>query len=135
MFMEKIKINEHLIQYRITEKLDRVTYYTSAYLFHQNGEGVLIDAGYYEMGKLIKEDLRKLEIELKYIIISHYHKDHAQGAIPFDIPIIGSDKFETNYEKCQSVSKYNYRKPDILVKEKMNIKLHDISLEIGRAHV
>jgi len=128
--MKKIVINDNLIQYRITEELDRVTYYTSAYLYHDNNEAILIDTGYYEMGQFIKEDLEKNNLKLKNIVISHYHKDHAQGAICFEEPIIGSDQYKLNYEKCQSMSKYNYRKPDIVVDSSYELKVGDSIVEI-----
>ncbi|MCH4888887.1 MBL fold metallo-hydrolase [Acidaminobacter sp. JC074] len=128
--MEKNIINENTIQYRILEKLDRVSYYTSAYLFHDNGQGILLDSGYYEMGDFIKKDLEEMNIELKYIVISHYHKDHAQGAIVFDTPIIGSDQYETNLEKCNANYKRTYRKPDILVDDKLTVKINTSRIEI-----
>ena len=128
--MEKVIINENLIQYRIVEKMDRVTYYTSAYLYHSNNEGILIDSGYYEMGEYIKKDIASMKIDLKYIIISHYHNDHAQGSIVFDTPIIASDQYKMNYMKCNSSSKYNYREPDIKVHDYLQIDFDTSSIEI-----
>ncbi len=128
--MEKNIINENLIQYRILEKLDRVSYYTSAYLYHDDGVGILLDSGYYDMGVTIKKDIDKMGIDLKYIVISHYHKDHAQGAIAFDTPIIGSDQYEVNYNKCNDNYSKKYRKPNIEVKDKYSVTINTSRVEI-----
>lgn len=128
--MEKIIINQHLIQYRIIEELDRVSYYTSAFLFHDNGEGILIDAGYYQMGLDIKKDIESMGINLKFIILTHYHKDHAQGAISFDTPIIASNKYKPNFDKGNALSEHQYRKPNKLVDEYYEIILNTSRVEI-----
>lgn len=128
--MEKIIINEHIIQYRMIETHHRVTYYTSAFLLHEDGKGILVDAGYYALGEMIKKDIEKSNIELEYVIVSHYHKDHAEGSLVFDVPIIGSDLYETNMSRTNGFSKYSYKKPDVLVKDYLEISLNTSKVEI-----
>lgn len=128
--MEKIIINENLIQYRIIEKLDRVSYYTSAFLFHKEGEGILIDSGYYDMGQQIYNDIKEMNIDLKYIILTHYHKDHAQGAIVFDTPIIASSEYKVNFDKGNATSKHQYGKPTIEVDDYIELSINTSTIEI-----
>lgn len=129
--MEKIIINENLIQYRIIESMDRVTYFTSAFLYHENGKGVLIDSGYRRMGQFILEDLQRSNVKLEYIIVTHYHKDHAEGSTVFsEIPIIASDAYSKTLERLKKVSDFVYETPKILVEDFISITINTSKVEI-----
>jgi len=129
--MEKIIITENLTQYRLIEALDRVSYYTSAFLYHNKGQGVLIDSGYRRLGKFIKKDLDQSNIVLKAIVITHYHKDHAEGSTVFkNVPIIASDLYEDTFMKCQNVTTYELVIPNILVEDKYLINIDTSRIEI-----
>lgn len=52
---------------------------SNSYILYQGGEGVLIDAGVSELDILSKID--KLNISLKYIILTHGHVDHIYNAV------------------------------------------------------
>lgn len=129
--MEKIIINENLTQYRLIEALDRVSYYTSAFLYHHKGQGVLIDSGYSRLGQFIKKDLEHSKIILKGIVITHYHKDHAEGSTAFKgIPIIASDQYEATFYKCQNVCTQQLKVPDVLIEDNYFITLDTSRIEI-----
>jgi glyoxylase-like metal-dependent hydrolase (beta-lactamase superfamily II) len=127
------QLQSNLLQYQIIEHFDRVSYYTSAYLFVSEGEGVLIDTGTYEMGKFIKEDLEKRKIQLKYIILSHYHKDHAMGSLAFkNIPIVVGSEYELNQIKCTQLieSDLKFEEPQVIVEDKETLIFRDSKLNI-----
>lgn len=129
--MKKIIINKNLTQYQIIESMDRVTYYTSAFLYHTKEQGILIDTGYRRMGEFILEDLKKSGIKLKYIVVTHYHRDHAEGSTIFDnIPIIASIDYSDYFNKCCNSSAYVYNVPDILIESKSVFQLDTLIIEI-----
>ncbi|MBI9012084.1 MAG: MBL fold metallo-hydrolase [Clostridiales bacterium] len=129
--MEKIIISSNLTQYRLIETLDRVTYYTSSFLYHHKGQGVLIDSGYGRLGQFIKDDLEQSKIILNAIVITHYHKDHAEGSTVFnEIPIIASDQYEDTFYKCQNVCTQQLKIPNVLVKDKYFLTVDTSRIEI-----
>ena len=126
--VEKIQLTENLIQYRILEKLDRVSYYTSCYAFVKDGRAILIDAGYYKMGKFIKKDFLAHNIQLDKIIITHAHKDHIAGSLAFDHPfmIIG-ENYQRNLSRSQNSAPEGkfFVEPELIVKDTCTFLFRD----------
>lgn len=131
--MKIIEHNKHLIQFEFIEKLDRVTYTTSAFLWKQGDRGILIDAGYFDYGLKIKHYLLENNITIDYLIITHYHRDHAEGSLHFkEAKLIASDAYQTNFLKCQNLLKTNdfYKEPDILVSGTKTFNISEFKITI-----
>lgn len=118
--VEIIQISKEITQYRILEKLDRVSYYTSCYAYVKDQHAILIDSGYYDMGLFIKADFEKKGIVLDKIILSHCHKDHLAGTLAFDQPfLIMGDNYQSNLSRCQLVAPQGmtFAEPDKVVRD------------------
>jgi|GEM_PF-701875 len=118
--VEKIQINNNLIQYRMIEHLDRVSYYTSCYAYVVGDKAILIDAGLLCMGEFIKDDFKANDIQLEKIILTHYHKDHVLGSLAFEDPfiIVGSD-YQYNKSRIEAAkpTSYHFKTPDLVVQD------------------
>ena len=77
-------------------KLDSYTvgpFSQNTYLLTQNGEGLLIDPGFYDPAEYqqFKNDLAESEIELLAIVLTHAHIDHVFGLnkvlADFEVPV------------------------------------------------
>ncbi len=131
--MIKYVHSEILIQYEFIEVLDRVSYNTSVFVIVSNGKAILIDAGYYKFASEIQLDLEKINLEVETIIITHYHRDHAEGSVYFDeANIIASQNYKANIVKCQNLLNEDglYKTPDIIVNGSMNINFYGINIKI-----
>ena len=84
---EIIVINDNIIQY-VFKNSDTNPHIDLNITVILNGDrAVLIDVGYPRHARLVREDLSLKGISVEKIIISHYHPDHAAGAVEFpDIP-------------------------------------------------
>lgn len=131
--MRIIHHNSFLIEFEFIETLDRVSYTTSVFLIIENNKGLLIDAGYLEYAHQINIKLKKMNIEVEKIIVTHYHRDHAEGTVLFDHQeIIASHQYEANFKKCQnllSTDKF-YPKPSILVVRELQFEFYGHNIRV-----
>ncbi|MBN2897977.1 MAG: MBL fold metallo-hydrolase [Clostridia bacterium] len=82
------------------------------------GEALLIDAGYPEHGSVVKKMLDERGIQVKRLVLSHYHPDHAAGMVAFpDANIYCSEDYEINFKNCSELwdAETAYRKADYLL--------------------
>jgi glyoxylase-like metal-dependent hydrolase (beta-lactamase superfamily II) len=64
-----------------------------------NHRAVLIDAGFDEHAKKVKENLATEKIIVETIIFTHYHPDHVVGSNAFeDVKLMCNCKYKHNYE-------------------------------------
>lgn len=81
-------------------------------------EVLMIDAGYFKQGLVVKKYLDQNNIELKEILLSHYHPDHAAGINAFNDPkISASHLYASNYNNCTHKwdKDHDYKKPTSLI--------------------
>jgi glyoxylase-like metal-dependent hydrolase (beta-lactamase superfamily II) len=115
---EIIVINDNIIQY-VFKNSDTNPHIDLNITVILNGDrAVLIDVGYPRHARLVREDLSLKGISVEKIIISHYHPDHAAGAVEFpDIPLACSKNYKDNFYLCSEVwsTTYKYKEPDELI--------------------
>ncbi|MCK5061709.1 MBL fold metallo-hydrolase [Candidatus Parcubacteria bacterium] len=95
---------------------------TNCYLISSLGELICIDPG--DEAKEIIKEIKMTEKKLKYIILTHYHYDHADAAEEVKAALGGKiiiHKNEENYLNFQ---------PDKYLKEGNNIKYGDEELKV-----
>lgn len=125
--------SKYLVQYEFLEVLDRVSYNTSVYAIIKNQKVILIDSGYYNYAMQISDDLKKKNLVIDTIIITHYHRDHAEGSVYFgNAKIIASHRYYDNLIKCQKLLKINerYKIPDIVIQESYEFNFEDIIIKV-----
>lgn len=65
-------------------------------------KAILIDAGFEEQGKKVKEHLEDEKVKVQTIIFTHYHPDHVGGSTAFDdVQLLCNRKYEHNYDFFQ----------------------------------
>jgi len=131
--MNVIKINEYILEFQFLEILDRVSYNTSVYAIISNEKAFLIDAGYYEYSEQIITYLKDKNIHIEKVVVTHYHRDHAEGTTLFESSqIIASDAYCENYNKCQKISKEGriYPLPSVLVDQELAIDFYNHTIKI-----
>lgn len=67
-----------------------------------NQKAILIDAGFEEQAKKVKEHLENENVKVHTIILTHYHPDHVGGSTAFDdVQLLCNRKYEHNYDFFQ----------------------------------
>lgn len=130
---EIINIRKDLIQFRFIENLDRVAYYTSVYALINDTNVLLIDTGYMKYAKQYTEWLDQHNLTVTDIIITHYHKDHAEGCVLFqNANLIASARFKAHFKHLQNSisSHYKLKKPDILINDEYHMKWGNSAITI-----
>lgn len=130
--MKVIQISDYLTQYQFVEEQTRVTYYTSVFAITRFNDVLLIDTGYKSYAKEIKYDLESKGLQVTKVIISHYHRDHAEGSLLFKkAQQIASHAYKANLHKCQNyLEGETYKKPDIIVSDSYEFSFYDLSIKI-----
>lgn len=90
--MQLQKINEKLWVYVFDENIVITA-------LVNNHKAILIDAGFEEHAKKVKESLDDKKIKVETIIFTHYHPDHVAGSNIFKgTQLLCSSKYEHNYD-------------------------------------
>lgn len=93
---------------------------------------ILIDAGFDDHAKKVKESLDIESIKVDTIIFTHYHPDHVAGSSAFEnIQLMCNRKYEHNYEFFQKNygNEMNLKKPTKVFEDGENITLNEFSLK------
>lgn len=130
--MKIIKISSTFYCFQFLEVLDRVTYTTNVYALIDKGRVLLIDTGYRAYSQKIREYFLNENLHVTDIIITHYHRDHAEGSVLFEhARIYASDQYEENFRKCQEMLHTEmYHAPDICVEDKYLIDFGSFKVKL-----
>lgn len=93
--MEKILLEKNFYLYQFPPRPDRPNEHfgTNIYVLLDDRQALVIDTGFKEHATAVKDDLSNSGIEVRKVIISHFHPDHILGlkALP-GVEVWGSDK-------------------------------------------
>ncbi|MBN2604695.1 MAG: MBL fold metallo-hydrolase [Bacilli bacterium] len=105
-------------------------------LMLQNGnEALLIDTGYRRHFQKISQKLTKDNIQLKTVVVSHFHPDHTGGLTKSNhVEIIGSSNAEITLKKFHE--NYDHLLPTRLIDENYHLKYgnHSLTLIPNKGH-
>ena len=93
---------------------------------------ILIDTGFDEHAKKVKENMDTERIKVDTIIFTHYHPDHVAGSSAFgDIQLMCNRKYEHNYEFFLKNygNDLNLKKPTKVFEDGENITLNEFNLK------
>ncbi len=96
-----------------------------------NKVAILIDAGFDEHARKVKENLNNEEISVDTVIFTHYHPDHIAGAIVFeDVKLMCNRKYENNYKFFikNYGNKLSLQKPTSVFGDNETIMLNEFNL-------
>lgn len=101
----------------------------------QGKQALLIDAAFPEYSERVKKDLEAREIEVKIIVLSHYHSDHASGCAVFSqCDIYASEFYEHSYNNCRVWEPgYTYIRPTQMIKNGDTLSFGTFNLEFFSA--
>ena len=91
---------------------------SNVYLLTEESKAVLIDSGLgNEFYEKLKKIIRKLDVDLKFIVLTHFHYDHIGAAQDladdFDAAILAHEKDLPYIENPLSILSYGIRKEDL----------------------
>lgn len=98
---EHRRLTKNIEQYVFSLKEHGLDFDINVTALIDGDSALLIDVGYAEHARYVKEALDKRNIKVKEIICSHYHPDHVSGVHVFeDAKIFCSKDYEINYINC-----------------------------------
>ena len=112
----KIKeLREDIIHYIFEPRPNRNWSESVIVIFYDN-KAILIDAGFdYQIEKVLA-DLKKREIAIEKIIITHFHDDHMEGLkIGPKVPIYGSHRFQETLDKWTPKHEHHIFTPTVVI--------------------
>jgi len=81
--MKKTSIKENILFYQFDNNSEKTNFNINITAVVDGNKALLIDTGYEEQAKLVKEDLMKDNISVEIVVLSHYHPDHVNGCKVF----------------------------------------------------
>jgi glyoxylase-like metal-dependent hydrolase (beta-lactamase superfamily II) len=98
--MKSITLNENLLQFIFpSENEEVVAQDIRLTVLVDNQRALIIDSGYEVHSSLLRKTLENLGYQPHTLILSHYHPDHAAGAVAFEgCAIYASPHYRRSYE-------------------------------------
>ena len=122
--MKKIDIKENVFLYEFNDNNNNTDFNINITAIVDGSRALLIDTGYEEQAKLVKQDMMKNGINVELVVLSHYHPDHISGCKAFKgCCFIGSKFYKYNLERCKIwFPDEEFIEPNILMGEKGSLK-------------
>lgn len=127
-------IENQLVQFVFAEEGDE-NWEVSVTALISGDKALLIDTGYKENAKVLKSWFLHKGIQVSFILLSHYHPDHCQGAYLFDnVTLACSENFEQNYKACSERwdPSTDYKIPGQLLKEGSRLDFGNFEIEVTK---
>ncbi|MBN2796494.1 MAG: MBL fold metallo-hydrolase [Clostridia bacterium] len=130
--MKIVSIAPNFIKFEFIENMDRVSYTTNVFALIHNSRVVLIDSGYLEYSKLIKDYFDELNLTVDSIIITHYHRDHCEGSLTFPkAKIYASNDYMITMKRLLKHYDQNlYKTPDFLIANYSHLEFGSFNIKI-----
>ncbi|MFS1514863.1 MBL fold metallo-hydrolase [Chengkuizengella sp. SCS-71B] len=128
--MEIRQVTSNFMEYKFIYKEKQICNYL--YLLLDGQDALIIDTGYKEDMKRLLEFLNEKEIEIKRVVLSHYHNDHFEGLkLLKDVEIIGSKQYTHAIDQYYLKDSINDEKyfPDLFIEEVESIKHGNFELK------
>lgn len=130
--MTLIELGKDIFQLELKDSMNTALNINITFLLH--GRSLLmIDSGYAEHGRLLKEFIQQNQLNLEILLLSHYHPDHAAGAAILNPSYLGcSEKYYANYETCSKRwdPQHEYFKPTVLLKDGQIIEFYNHRIRV-----
>lgn len=92
-------VDNNLTQYAFAPK-NPAHWGINVFALEAQGRVVLIDTGYAEHGKQLREELDRRKLRLDTVILSHFHDDHMEGSLWLEPPrLLGHANYQATLEK------------------------------------
>ncbi len=103
------------------------------YAMINGDQALIVDTGFRNHIKAVEEELRNKDIEIKKVIISHFHLDHILGLKEIKPEeIIGSDDYEKTLDIYVDSDKHHLFTPDTKIDKEISVKFGNFNLEIQK---
>jgi len=106
--MKKIKITRNLYQYRFPP-FEGEQFGFNIHVLINGYEALLIDTAFECHAKLVVEDLKETNIEIKHVVFSHFHPDHISGLPALNRPkLYGNGRYQETLNKYTPIEKHQH---------------------------
>lgn len=130
MIISKLEDNFYL--YTFPPRKDEKFGY-NIYAMIDGKEALIIDAGFRNHIKSVEEELKNKEIEIKKVVISHFHLDHILGLKEIKPDkIIGSDDYEKTLNVYVDSDKHHLFTPDTKIDREKSLKFGKFNLKMQK---
>lgn len=90
---------------------------------------LLIDTGYAEYGKQLDDELRRRQLQLDTVILSHFHDDHMEGLVHLKSPrLLGHAHYRATLEKWTPPDEHHRYVPTDLIAAPIRLEFGNHSL-------
>ncbi len=114
--MNKLLIEKGIVHYTFPPYLPRCHFNDSITVLVDGGRALFIDAGYESEAEQALQDLEAQGLELKGVIVSHFHDDHMQGlkVLP-RVPVYGSARYQETLNMWNEKAEHPFFAPSVKV--------------------
>lgn len=126
------KLENNFYSYTFPPRKDNKFGY-NIYAMIEGDEALIVDTGFRNHIKSLEEDLKVKDIQIKKVIISHFHLDHILGLKEINPEeIIGSYDYEKTLDVYVDSDKHHLFTPNTKVEKEMNLKFGKFNLKIQK---
>ncbi len=128
--MKKLELSQGIIQYVFEPKSQQFIGNNIIALIHDD-KALLIDTGFEYQTEEVIEDLKKSNIFIERVIISHFHNSHMQGLkILPEITVYGSGHYKQTLDLWIPQEEQKYYTPTVLVEKSLTVKFGKHTIEM-----
>jgi glyoxylase-like metal-dependent hydrolase (beta-lactamase superfamily II) len=128
--MKKIELAQGIIKY-VFEPRFQQHFGNNVIALIDEDKALLIDTGLEDQTKEVITDLKKSNITVDKVVISHFHRSHMQGLkILQGIAIYGNVHYKQTLDMWIPKEEHQYYTPNILVEKNLTIKFGTHKIEL-----